>query len=131
MKEGLRSDVEWWMRFHHLTKERRPPMLYAGIDYHKRYSQVQVIDHDGRTRVTARLANDGRTVGEFFKSLEEPCAAVLEAGWNWGVMYDWLPSRISRRLSWLSPSEGGRLPQPRSRPTPSTRIPWLSCCVRI
>ena len=27
---------------------------------------------------------------EILKSLGEPCAAVLEAGWNWGVMYDWL-----------------------------------------
>jgi hypothetical protein len=30
------------------------------------------------------------TVEKFFKSLGEPCAAVLEAGWNWGVMYEWL-----------------------------------------
>jgi hypothetical protein len=29
-------------------------------------------------------------VGKFFQSLGEPCTAVLEAGWNWGVMYDWL-----------------------------------------
>jgi len=36
------------------------------------------------------LANDGLTVEKFFKSLGESCAAVLEAGWNWGVMYDWL-----------------------------------------
>jgi transposase len=55
-------------------------MLYAGIDYHKRYSQVHVIDQSGRTRTTARLANDGVTVEKFFTSLGEPCAAVLEAG---------------------------------------------------
>ena len=36
------------------------------------------------------MANDCFTVGKFFQSLGEPCAAVLEAGWNWGVMYDWL-----------------------------------------
>jgi hypothetical protein len=36
------------------------------------------------------LANDGLTVGNFRKSRGKPCAAVLEAGWNWGVMYDWL-----------------------------------------
>jgi hypothetical protein len=51
---------------------------------------VHVIDQSGRTRTTARLANDGLTVGKFFKSLGERCAAVLEAGWNWGVMYDCL-----------------------------------------
>ncbi len=64
-------------------------MLYAGVDYHKRYSQVHVIEQGGRIRTTARLANDEATVRKFFESLEEPCAAVLEAGWNWGVMYDW------------------------------------------
>ena len=66
-----------------LRKESTTPMLYAGIDYHKRYSQVHVIDQGGRTRATARLANDSLTVGKFFASLGELCAAVLEAGWNW------------------------------------------------
>jgi hypothetical protein len=47
-------------------------MLYAGIDYHKRYSQLHVIDQSGRARATARLANDGLTVEKFFKSLGEP-----------------------------------------------------------
>ncbi len=28
-------------------------MLYAGVDYHKRYSQVHVIDEHGRTRASA------------------------------------------------------------------------------
>jgi hypothetical protein len=57
----------------HLTKRsQRPAMLYAGIDYHKRYAQVHVIDHDGRTRATVRLANDGLTVEKFFQSLGEP-----------------------------------------------------------
>ena len=29
---------------------------------------------------------------DFFRSLNEPCKAVLEADWNRGVMYDWLDS---------------------------------------
>jgi hypothetical protein len=49
---------------------------------------VHVIDHGGRTRAAARLANDGLTVGKLFESLGEP--AMLEAGWTWRVMYDWL-----------------------------------------
>ena len=65
-------------------------MLCAGIDFHKGYSQVHVIDERGRTCATARLANDFRTVHGFFSNLAEPCRAVVEAGWNWGVMYDWL-----------------------------------------
>ena len=65
-------------------------MLYAGVDYHKRYSQVHVIDEQGRTRASARLANDFTTLRGFFAALAEPCRAVVEADWNWGVMYDWL-----------------------------------------
>lgn len=65
-------------------------MLYAGIDYHKRYSQVNVIDEKGRKQASARLPNDFGAIEDFFRSLGEPCEAVLEAGWNWGVMYEWL-----------------------------------------
>ena len=43
-----------------------------------------------------RLANDGETVRRFFAGLGESCAAVLEAGWNWGVMH--VPGLETRRL---------------------------------
>jgi hypothetical protein len=72
-----------------LRAEERPRCC-AGIDFHKRYSQVHVIDERGRTCATARLANDFRTVHGFFSNLAERCRAVVEAGWKWGVMYDWL-----------------------------------------
>ena len=55
-------------------------MLYAGVDYHKRYSQAHVIDEQGRTRVTARLANDLLSGRGFFTAVAEPCRAVVEAG---------------------------------------------------
>jgi hypothetical protein len=94
------------MRTFTITKGVSDPMLYAGIDYHKRYSQVHVIDHGGRTRATARLANDGLTVGKFFQSLGEPCTAVLEAGWNWGVMYDWLAASPVEQVELARPLLG-------------------------
>jgi hypothetical protein len=65
-------------------------MLYVGIDYHKRYSQVNAIDEQGPQRAASRLPNDPRALATFFRALGEPCQAVLEAGWNWGLMYDWL-----------------------------------------
>ncbi|MFQ5881617.1 MAG: IS110 family transposase [Candidatus Methylomirabilales bacterium] len=61
-----------------------------GLDYHKRYSQVNALDEQGQKRVSARLPNDFSALQAFFHSLGEPCQAVLEAGWNWGLMYDWL-----------------------------------------
>jgi transposase len=65
-------------------------MLYVGIDYHKRYSQVNAVDERGRRKAHVRLPNDFVQIQNFFLTLGEPCKAVLEAGWNWGVMYDWL-----------------------------------------
>lgn len=65
-------------------------MLSVGLDFHKRYSQVEVLDEAGLRRASARLPNEFGRVEEFFRSLGEPCRVVLEAGWNWGLMYEWL-----------------------------------------
>ena len=65
-------------------------MLSAGLDFHKRYSQIEVVDESGLRRAGARLSNEFEQVEEFFRSLGEPCRVVLEAGWNWGLMHDWL-----------------------------------------
>ncbi len=65
-------------------------MLSVGLDLHKRYSQIEVIDERGNRRVAARLSNEFSELQGFFGSLEEPCRVVLEAGWNWGLMHDWL-----------------------------------------
>jgi transposase len=63
-------------------------MLSVGLDLHKKYSQF--IDEAGLRRVGARLPNELEKVKGFLGSLGEPCRVVLEAGWNWGSMYDWL-----------------------------------------
>ena len=65
-------------------------MLYAGLDYHKRYSLIQAKDRNGVKRKSARIPNEFQAVQEFFEGLDEPCKVVLEAGYNWGKMYDWL-----------------------------------------
>jgi len=65
-------------------------MLSVGLDLHKRYSQLEVLDDTGMRRASARLPNELEQVAGFFRSLGEPCRVVLEAGWNWGSMYDWL-----------------------------------------
>lgn len=63
-------------------------MLYAGVDHHKRYSHIEVVDAAGQPRASVRLGNEVGQLQRFFRSLGEPCCAVLEAGRNWGVMYD-------------------------------------------
>ena len=62
------------LRAHHLRTRGTIPMLYAGIDYHKRYSQVHVVDERGRTRASARLTYDLVTVRRFFGGWENPAA---------------------------------------------------------
>jgi hypothetical protein len=65
-------------------------MLSVGLDLHKRYSQVEALEENGERRSGARLINEFEQIEGFFRSLGEPCRVVLEAGWNWGLMYDWL-----------------------------------------
>lgn len=65
-------------------------MLYAGLDYHKRYSQIQVKDSKGVMHESARVPNEYEDVEAFFRGLGESCKVVMEAGYNWGKMYDWL-----------------------------------------
>lgn len=65
-------------------------MNYVGIDYHKRYSHVTAINGEGRVIRSKRLENKPEPFQEFFKRLEGPSEAVLEASRTWGVMYDLL-----------------------------------------
>ena len=65
-------------------------MLYAGLDYHKKYSLIQAKDRNGVKKAAAKIPNELENVREFFEGLDEPCKVVLEAGYNWGKMYDWL-----------------------------------------
>src|SRR5712691_1190730 len=76
----------------HRSGKEGPLMLSVGLDLHKRYSQVEVLDDAGLRRASARLPNELKEVEGFFSSLGEPCRVVLEAGWNWGLMHDWLES---------------------------------------
>jgi hypothetical protein len=65
-------------------------MLYAGLDYHERYSLIQAKDRNGVKRKSARISKEFQAVQEFFEGLDEPCKVVLNGGDNWGKEYDWL-----------------------------------------
>ncbi|MBC7253445.1 MAG: transposase [Actinobacteria bacterium] len=63
-------------------------MLHAGVDMHKRYSVVTVVDDEGKALVKgAKLPNDEERLIAFFKRLEEEknerVRVVLEAGPSW------------------------------------------------
>lgn len=65
-------------------------MYYLGIDHHKRFSQVTVMDEKDKIRINSSMANEKASFESLKIILREPCKAVIEAGRNWGMMYDLL-----------------------------------------
>ena len=65
-------------------------MYYPGIDHHKRYSEVAVVDEKGTARANGKIANEKKVFTLLKEYYKEPFRAVIEAGRNWGMMYDLL-----------------------------------------
>jgi transposase len=65
-------------------------MPFTGVDAHKRYSRVVVKDETGSILCRASLQNDVAAFQGFFSNINGPTKAVLEAGRDWGVIYDLL-----------------------------------------
>lgn len=64
-------------------------MNYVGVDVHKKYSVLCALDERGRKLREARVeGNTGCGFAQFFRSLEGPSKAVVEACWNWGLIHD-------------------------------------------
>jgi transposase len=62
---------------------------YVGIDHHKRTSYLTVMDKRGTILKQNKMNTAREDVREHFKEYSG-AKAVLEAGRNWHVMYDWL-----------------------------------------
>ena len=61
-------------------------MNYVGIDIHKRYSVLCAQDEAGCKLKEARIEGGGvEAYARFFRALEGPSKAVLEACWNWAL----------------------------------------------
>lgn len=66
-------------------------MLYVGVDAHKSASQLTVVDELGEILDRRRVASTrAALVGALEGNGGEPIKAVLEAGYGWGPIYDWL-----------------------------------------
>lgn len=64
-------------------------MYYAGIDYHKRYSTVCILDQKGEVVAEATVRpNTQEGFGRLFDRLDGPVRVVFECGLNWGRLYD-------------------------------------------
>ena len=65
-------------------------MIYLGIDHHKTWDQLVAINDDNEVVLECRVLST-REVWEQLKLTlpkDEPVCSVLEAGWNWGKLYD-------------------------------------------
>lgn len=65
-------------------------MNYLGIDYHKKYSHVTILDDRGEVIGKGRIGNRPEDVAALFENLEGESKAVIEATRNWLVMHDML-----------------------------------------
>jgi len=65
-------------------------MYYLGIDHHKKSSQVAVMDEKGTLRTNGKIANEKKAFMLLKGYYKERYRAVIEAGRNWGMMYDLL-----------------------------------------
>ena len=70
-------------------------MRYIGVDQHKRFSYIAVMDERGRIVKEGKIVNDREELKKFLSDCRDGKAeAVIEAGPNWTVMYDWLEGEI-------------------------------------
>ena len=65
-------------------------MLYVGVDHHTKTSHMTVVDESGEVVRRKGISSNGDDVRKALQDFNEPIKAVLEAGYNWGKMYDWL-----------------------------------------
>lgn len=68
-------------------------MLYLGCDVHKNYTTVSFVTESGNVMGTKRFSNDVEGLERLLERFpEERFSAVVEAGLNWGLIYDLLES---------------------------------------
>jgi len=68
---------------------------YVGVDNHKKFSYLSVMDEKGVVVKEGKVVNTKEAVNKFLgKEYTNDTSAVLEAGRNWTVMYDWLEEEL-------------------------------------
>jgi transposase len=64
-------------------------MLYLGCDVHRDYTTISFVREDGSVIGTNSFSNDVEGLKRLLEKFpEEEFSAVLEAGLNWGIIYD-------------------------------------------
>ena len=64
-------------------------MLYLGIDCHRSFSYCTILNGKGQTVFRGKLPHDDEVYEDIFvKEFQEEKIAVVEAGYNWGTVYE-------------------------------------------
>lgn len=69
---------------------------YVGVDYHRKYSYLTVMDESGKIVKEGKVDSRKEAVAEFLTkaNCNGETEAVLEATRNWTVMHDWLEEMV-------------------------------------
>src|SRR5215211_2050291 len=81
------------------SPRRSVPMLFSGIDLHKRSLVIHTLDADGATAREAELTSDRAAVMAYFGTLAGPHRAVVECVQSWYWLRDLLAP-----AGWISAS---------------------------
>lgn len=73
-------------------------MRYVGVDHHKNSSYLSMMNEKGMVIKEGRISNTKVSLRNFLNGEvgQDATQAVLEAGRNWTVMYDWLEEEVDR-----------------------------------
>jgi len=63
--------------------------MYIGIDAHRRYSQITVMEKNGKIIDRQKINNDRKSIEQALSPYAgNGSKAVLESSWNWGLLHD-------------------------------------------
>lgn len=65
-------------------------MYYLGVDFHKNYSHLALMDEKGEILKQGKIGNGKGSVADFIKPYKGEIKSVMEATRNWDLMYNWL-----------------------------------------
>lgn len=68
-------------------------MIYAGLDLHKSFSVVTVMNAQGKEMVKQKKLPNNSEIIELFQGLKEPMAVAMEATRGWYWLYDLLEEK--------------------------------------
>ena len=69
-------------------------MFHAGIDLHKKYSYIVVLNDQGDVVSQDRVENDN--ILAYLEAFSEPLQVTFEATYNWQQLYDVLDGHVAR-----------------------------------